>query len=236
MPLHRLLRLSPTAVLGLWHRTEPAAGLWAHLPDAGAAYAPLLPPAGPERQAQWLAGRAAAHAAAAALWPGAPGLRVRNDAAGRPYLAGPEAPAGAVASLSHSGAWAAALLTGGGRAGVDVELVRDKARRIAPKFLSATELATAQAVPAAAADAHFTLLWSAKETLYKLAARRGLIFKQQLLLEPLLEPFAAAPAGEIPAELRLAGGQTRHRICYFSPAAGYVLTYCWEPEVPALTC
>ncbi|MGI4884403.1 MAG: 4'-phosphopantetheinyl transferase family protein [Janthinobacterium lividum] len=229
MPLHRLLRLSPTAVLGLWHRAETAAALGALLP-AGAPYAALLPPtAGPERQGQWLAGRVLAHAVAAALWPGAPALWVRNDAAtGRPCLGGPGAPAGAVVSLSHSGAWAAALLATSGRVGVDVEWVRDKARRIAPKFLSATELAAAQAV---ATDAHFTLLWSAKETLYKLAERRGLIFKEQLLLDP----FAPAPAGEIPAALRLADGQSRHRICYFQPAAGYVLTHCWEPGAPTAT-
>lgn len=231
MPLHRLLRLSPTAALGLWHRTEPAAALWPLLPGAGAAYAALLPPtAGPPRQAQWLAGRALAHAVAAELWPGAPGLLVRNaGATGRPFLAGPDVPAGAVVSLSHSGEWAAALLATGGRAGVDVEAVRDKARRIAPKFLSANELAAARAVPAAAADAHFVLLWSAKETLYKLAARRGLTFKEQLLLEP----FSPAPAGEIAAVLHLADGSSRHRICYSQPAAGYVLTYCWEPDAPA---
>lgn len=229
MPLHRLLRLSPTAVLGLWHRTEAAADLWPLLPGAGAPYAALLPPtAGPDRQGQWLAGRVLAHAVAAELWPGAPNLLVRNDAAtGRPFVEGPGVPAGAVVSLSHSGAWAAALLATGGRVGVDVELVRDKARRIAPKFLSATELAGAQGVDT---DAHFTLLWSAKETLYKLAEQRGLIFKVQLLLEP----FAAAPAGEIPAMLRLADGQSRHRICYFQPAAGYVLTYCWEAGAPAI--
>ncbi len=229
MPLHRLLPLSSTAALGLWHRTESAAALWPLLPDGGAAYAPLLPTAGPDRQAEWLAGRALAHAVAAELWPGGPGLLVRNDdATGRPYLAGPGVPAAAVVSLSHSGEWAAALLATGGRAGVDVEVVRDKARRIAPRFLSAAELAAARAVPPAMANAHFALLWSAKETLYKLAARRGLTFKEQLLLEP----FTPAPAGEIAAVLRLADGQTRHRICYFEPAVGYVLTYCWEPGTP----
>ncbi len=231
MPLHRLLRLSPTAALGLWHRTEPAAALWPLLPNAGTAYAPLLPAAGPDRQAEWLAGRALAHTVAAMLWPAGPHLLVRNEeATGRPYLSGPGAPAGAVVSLSHSGEWAAALLGTDGRAGVDVEMVRDKAQRIAAKFLSATELAAAQAAPAAVAKAHFTLLWSAKETLYKLAARRGLSFKEQLLLEP----FPTAPTGEIPAVLRLAEGQSRHRICYFQPATGYVLTYCWEPGTPAL--
>ena len=56
MSLHCLLRLSPTAVLGLWHRTETTAALVALLP-ADAPYAALLPPtAGPDRQGQWLAG------------------------------------------------------------------------------------------------------------------------------------------------------------------------------------
>ena len=227
MSLHCLLRLSPTAVLGLWHRTETTAALVALLP-ADAPYAALLPPtAGPDRQGQWLAGRVLAHAVADALWSAPPGLLVRNDATtGRPFVQGPGVPAGAVVSLSHSGAWAAALLATNGRVGVDVELVRDKARRIAAKFLSDKELSAAQTV---ATDAHFTLLWSAKETLYKLAERRGLIFKEQLLLEP----FTPALTGEIPAALHLAEGQSRHRICYFQPAAGYVLTHCWEPGAPA---
>ena len=78
MPLHRLLRLSPTAALGLWHRTETIAALGALLPAGGASYAHLLPAAGPDRQGQWLAGRVLAHAVAAELWPGAPGLLVQN--------------------------------------------------------------------------------------------------------------------------------------------------------------
>ena len=32
MPLHSLQRLSATAVLGLWHHTEPVAALWLLLP------------------------------------------------------------------------------------------------------------------------------------------------------------------------------------------------------------
>ena len=77
----------------------------------------------------------------------------------------------------------------------------------------------------AAADPHYTLLWSAKETLYKLAAQRGIIFKTQLLLGS----FAPQQSGEIPATLVLSGAETRHCICYSQPAAGYVLTYCHEP-------
>ncbi|MFC6224103.1 4'-phosphopantetheinyl transferase superfamily protein [Hymenobacter artigasi] len=225
MPLHSLQRLSPTAVLGLWHLTETPAELWAGLPNA-ATYQLLLPAtADPKRQAQWLAGRRLAHALFGELpTPLAPETVVRNDATGRPWLAG--APANTVVSLSHSGEWAAALLAQDGRAGVDIEFIRDKAQRLAGKFLAENEWAHARAAtPVAEADAHYTLLWSAKEALYKLAARRGIIFRQQLLLHE----FSAAESGEIPATLVLDGAQTRHRICYTQPAPGYVLTYCHEP-------
>ena len=225
MPLHSIQSLSPTAVLGLWYLTETPAMLWADLPNA-AAYQPLLPaPADATRQAQWLAGRRLAHSLCAQLpVPLPPDTLVQNDATGRPWLAG--APAGAVVSLSHSGEWVAAVLAQGGRAGVDVERIRDKAQRLAGKFLASHEWAHARAAaPIAEADTHYTLLWSAKEALYKLAAQRGIIFRQQLLLHE----FSPAASGEIPATLVLGGAQTRHRICYTQPAPGYVLTYCHEP-------
>jgi 4'-phosphopantetheinyl transferase len=225
MPLHSIQRLSPTAVLGLWHLTETPDDLWAALPNA-AAYQSLLPAtADAKRQAQWLAGRRLAHSLFDELpTPLPPETLVQNDATGRPWLAG--APADTVVSLSHSGAWAAAVLAQGGRAGVDIELIRDKAQRLAGKFLAENEWAHARAATAdVAADSHYTLLWSAKESLYKLAAQRGIIFRQQLLLHE----FSPQTSGEIPATLVLSGAETRHRICYTQPAPGYVLTYCHEP-------
>ena len=222
MPLHSLQRLAPTAVLGLWHLTETPAELWPLLPCADA-YEPLLPAtADIARQAQWLAGRALIHRLAQeVLPPDAPAFTVRNDATGRPHLVG--GGQGAVVSLSHSGAWVAAVLAQAGRVGVDVEMIRDKAQRLASKFLAPAEWEAAQQAPDA--SAHYTLLWSAKETLYKLAAQRGIIFRNQLLLGA----FIPEAMGEIPATLLLNGAGTRHRICYSQPAPGYVLTYCHEP-------
>ena len=228
MPLHSIQRLSPAAVLGLWHLTETPPELWAGLPGA-AAYQALQPAtADPIRLAQWLGGRRLTHALLAELpGPLPPALTVQNDATGRPWLAGPNLTATAV-SLSHSGAWVAAVLAQGGRVGVDVEVVRDKAQRLASKFLAADEWAHAQAATQQAPDeasAHYTLLWSAKESLYKLAAQRGIIFREQLRLHD----FTPQPTGEIPATLLLNGRQTRHSVCYSRLAPGYVLTYCHEP-------
>ncbi|SFQ74190.1 4'-phosphopantetheinyl transferase family protein [Hymenobacter arizonensis] len=226
MPLHSLQHLSPTAVLGLWQLTETPAELWAQLPQA-AAYQALMPAtADASRQAQWLAGRALAHTLLQELTAAtAADMVVHNDATGRPWLAGPTH--NLTLSLSHSGEWVAAVLAAGGRAGVDVEIIRDKAQRLASKFLSTLEwddAAAAALTAPEAANTHYTRLWSAKETLYKLAAQRGIIFKKQLLLSS----FVPEESGEIPATLVLDCAETRHCICYCQPAPGYVLTYCHE--------
>ncbi|MDO7846955.1 4'-phosphopantetheinyl transferase superfamily protein [Hymenobacter sp. M29] len=228
MPLYSLQHLSPTAVLGLWHLTETPAELWPLLPQPEAYQALLPAKTDARRQAQWLGGRVLLHRLLSETLPDlAAEILVQNDNTGRPWLAG--AGPGPTVSLSHSGTWVAAILAQDGRAGVDVEEIRDKAHRLASKFLAADEWAAAQAASQAGlndASTHYSLLWSAKETLYKLSAQRGIIFKTQLLLGE----FEPRESGEIPATLVLNGLQTRHCICYSQPAPGYVLTYCHEPH------
>lgn len=207
-------------MLGLWHRTETPAALWALLPPALVPGYQARQPATADanRCGQWLAARVLLHQLLAEAFAAPPGsIWLSNAASGRPQLCGAVPPAAAV-SLSHSGEWAAALVNTAGPVGVDIELIRDKAQRLASKFLSAPETAAAALTPT---PAHYTLLWSAKETLYKLANQRGLIFKTQLLLGT----FVAAGAGTIPGTLLVDGQATRHLICYCQPAAGYVLTY-----------
>jgi 4'-phosphopantetheinyl transferase len=217
-------------MLGLWRLTETPADLWQMLPRP-AEYRRLLPPnADTTRQTQWLAGRVLAHTLLHSLLgqhATAADALLRNEASGRPWLEG--MPPGCVVSLSHSGDWAAAVVSTQGRAGVDIEIVRDKAQRLAPKFLSNEELTAVAALNVTDA-ACFSLLWSAKETLYKLAAQRGIIFKQQLLLS--LDKLDFPGQGELQASLILNGLNTRHRICYSQPAPDYVLTYSHEGTPP----
>lgn len=231
MPLHSIRPLPGGAHLGLWHLTETPAELWPQLAES-AAYRPLLPArADGPRQAQWLAGRVLVQRMLAAVSLISVPLLLQNDATGRPFLAEPGL--GPVVSLSHSGEWVAALLAPADAAvGVDVEVVRDKALRIARKFLNAEELAATELLTTAYPDQAtevFSLLWSAKETLYKLAEKRGIIFRQNLLLALPSPPLGPWPsAGELAAQLVLADRSSRHRICYFQPATGYVLTYCYS--------
>ena len=227
MPLHSLQLLPGGALMGRWHLTEAPAALWPLLAEA-TAYASLLPAAGLARHAQWLAGRVLVQHLLRAAAPGRPLPQLLSEASGRPYLAGPE-PVPMV-SLSHAGEWVVALLAPPSQAvGIDIETVRDKAQRIKGKFLNSSELAAAEQQAgsgyfAAHPAARYSLLWSAKETLYKLGGRTGIIFRENLLLDLPAGPWPRA--GQLPARLLLAGVETRHHICYTEPAPGYVLTYC----------
>ncbi|GAB2454692.1 siderophore biosynthesis protein [Hymenobacter qilianensis] len=214
MPLHSLTPLSDHALLGLWHLTEMPPALVELLPHS-AHYAAQQPAVRDlTRQAQWLAGRALTHTLLREL-TSAQSLLL-NDSNGRPYLE--QLPDFAV-SLSHSGEWVAGIVSTQGRVGTDVELIRPKAQHLATRFLAETER-----VNAGDDVAKYSLYWSAKETLYKLHSRRGVVFKEQLLLNP----FELREAGVLTGHLLLENFRSEHRISYQRLASDYVLTYCVE--------
>ncbi|GAA3999984.1 4'-phosphopantetheinyl transferase superfamily protein [Hymenobacter fastidiosus] len=220
MPLHTVTPLASDALLGLWHLTDLPAGLLALLPQPDH-YTRLQPVGRDEtRSLQWLAGRALAHTLLRQLTP-TPAL-LRNDVNGRPFFE--QLPEYAV-SLSHSGEWVAGVVAARGRVGTDVELIRAKAQKLAPRFLSETERADA-----GDDEAKNSLYWSAKETLYKLHSRRGLVFKEQIQLTP----FGLRAAGVLTGHLLTENSRSRHQIQYQRLAPDYVLTHCFEPDAPFL--
>ncbi|GGG32095.1 4'-phosphopantetheinyl transferase family protein [Hymenobacter glacieicola] len=211
MPLHSLSPVSQTCVLGLWHLTETVPELWPLLP-AQAHYLARFPDGRDELRArQWLAGRVLAHQLLREL--NDTPATLHNNPNGRPYF--PELPAAGV-SLSHSGEWVAALLSTREAVGIDIELVRPKAQQLARRFLAETEQADA-----GDDAAKYCLYWSAKETLYKLHSRRGLVFKEQLLLTP----FELREAGVLTGHLLFENSRSQHQIHYLRSIPGYVLTY-----------
>jgi len=214
MPLHSVTSLSDSALLGLWHLTETAPTLLEQLPWQERYTAQQPSGRDATRALQWLAGRVLVHKLLPGLTTAVPLLA--NDANGRPFF--PMLPHYAV-SLSHSGEWLAALIASHGRVGIDIELVRIKAQQLASRFLSEAERADA-----GDETTKFSVYWSAKETLYKLHSRRGLVFKEQILLNP----FRLREAGVLTGHLLLENSRSQHQIHYTCPAAGYILTYCYE--------
>ena len=93
-------------------------------------------------------------------------------------------------SISHCGDYAAAIVSSDKRVGVDIEIVTPKIEKIKDKFLNSEELTTC--LPDRQVhDSRFstndhqllTLLWSAKESVFKWFGDGGVDFRQHIQLK-----------------------------------------------------
>ncbi len=100
---------------------------------------------------------------------------ITKDAYGKPFLTGHRINM----SLSHSYPYVAAIIHRGKTVGIDLEQPKDKLLRIAPRILSAEELANA-------GDniIKHCVFWCAKETLVKIHGKKDLTFARNLLVSP----------------------------------------------------
>jgi len=100
--------------------------------------------------------------------------KLEKDEYGKPYLVN----CMYKMSISHSGNYAALILSENNFTGIDVEINFEKAFRIRKKFMNSKELeSTGQDSKKA------TLIWSAKESIYKAYGKKGLLFSEDMLIE-----------------------------------------------------
>jgi len=91
-------------------------------------------------------------------------------------------------SISHCGDYAAAIVSKEKRVGIDIEIPVDKIAAIMYKFLSAKEHGIFNLVPGATDSLHPnayqtpTILWSAKEAVFKWYGNGGVDFRRQIQL------------------------------------------------------
>ncbi len=70
-------------------------------------------------------------------------------------------------SISHCGDYAAALVSSTSRVGIDIEMITQRVGKIKHKFLHPTELLFVNSYPLNRQMELLTLLWSAKEAMFK---------------------------------------------------------------------
>lgn len=100
---------------------------------------------------------------------------ISKDKWGKPHLV---AENGEI-SVTHSFPYVSVIYHEQDRVGIDLEKPRSKIIRIAKKFLNDAEMADS------GTDINkITLLWSAKEALYKLHGRKFVVFKENLAITP----------------------------------------------------
>jgi 4'-phosphopantetheinyl transferase len=107
-------------------------------------------------------------------------------------------------SISHSHKWLVVVLHKTCSVGVDVELIREKVLNIKHKFVADDELAYA------AADIEMiTLLWSAKEAIYKAYGKKNVDFKSIQIA-----PFVFSERGELYGTLHLPQETLAYKLHY----------------------
>ncbi len=86
-------------------------------------------------------------------------------------------------SISHTSSCSAIAVCSNFRIGLDLEKHSSKAARLQSKFLNKQELVFLDS----SIERKMTAAWSCKESMYKLAGRKKIIFKTELLLQSNIE-------------------------------------------------
>lgn len=191
-------------ITGVWDISETAGQLSARLSPAA------KPPSAiqvPLKQLHWLAVRVLLNE----LIGAGTHQVLTADAFGKPLLPG----TGWNISLSHSHQRVAVAASRTVPVGVDIERIDSKVNRIASKFMSGNELSFAGSKPQSEL---LHVYWGAKEAMYKLEGRKGLVFKKQLHVAP----FVYTGQGELNGEIGLEGALLDVRLRY-RELDGYML-------------
>ncbi len=89
-------------------------------------------------------------------------------------------------SISHCGHYAAAIASSDSRVGVDIEFTTSKLDKIKQKFLHSNELHFVNAQSPDRQLKLLSLLWSAKEAVYKWYGAGGVNFSEMIRISPFL--------------------------------------------------
>lgn len=100
------------------------------------------------------------------------------DENGKPHLSD-----GKYISITHSFSYSA-LVISDQNVGIDVEMLRDKILRIADKFTNSEEMLRMQHRAARDKIKELTVVWGAKEAMYKMCNSRSLSFKNHMYVHP----------------------------------------------------
>ena len=169
MPLHQRVNIDEQTQILIWHIEEPLEQLKKDLKLVKADEIRLQKRKILSHQKEFLASRRLL------LEAGIPLHFLIHDPNGIPRLE-----SGQQLSISHTKTLAGIAL-GPKPLGIDIEVFRPKIRRIATRFLHADEtfvLNGDQVIE------KLTLIWTAKEALYKALNQKGIIFSEQLLVTP----------------------------------------------------
>jgi phosphopantetheinyl transferase len=180
VPLFYQQHINSTTRLGVWKIAEDEAFYTAKVPlNRDITH--------PHKRLQHLAGRYLLPY----LFPQFPNKEIEIADTRKPFLPGEQFHF----SISHCSTYAAAIVSSTARVGVDVEVITPRVERIKSKFLHANELRFVNSQPRSQQVAVLSVLWSAKEAMYKWYGLGEVDFSE--VMRTL--PFQLKPEGQIEA-------------------------------------
>ena len=169
MPIFFQQQINETTRLGIWKIEETQEFFKAKVPQHRAV-------THPHKRLQHLAGRFLLQH----LFPSFPYELIQIADTRKPYLPDEQYHF----SISHCGDYAAAIVSKDRRVGIDIEIPTEKISRIMYKFLSAKEHELFNLIQPDKDRIPFaTLLWSAKESVFKWYGNGGVDFRKEIQLK-----------------------------------------------------
>ena len=130
-------------------------------------------------------------------------------------------------SVTHSGVYAGVIISKNHYVGIDIERLDERINRLADKFLMPEEL---ESLPNENQERHLTILWSAKEALFKLFGKPKVQFDRDIFLSP----FEMKRKGSFQGKIENYGVKREYTLEYeFSDEDEYVLVYCTDENIIA---
>lgn len=209
MPLVVKRHLQDGVEMGIWEITETVDELLAQLTLTEREDSIFKVLHGDTRKKQWLAYRMIIKK----IINSPDILDINYSAFGRPMILN----MATRISVSHSGSYAAAMVSYNKPVGIDIEKIHPRIEKVVYKFLNEHELIDLQNDYTIE---HMHVCWSAKEAIYKFYHRRQLDFKENILLEP----FVFNQSGIIEGRIQLPDMTKRLRL-HYERFDGYMLVY-----------
>jgi phosphopantetheinyl transferase len=169
MPLVYQQNINDTTKMGVWHIKEEESFFLASVPLQKEI-------THPHKRLQHLAGRHLLKD----LFPDFPVELIKIADTRKPFLENEAFHF----SISHCGDYAAAMVSKTHRVGVDIEEIKEKIKRIIPKFLTDEECFL---LPCGSIEKTATLFWSIKESIYKWQGEGGTDFRKHILINEYIE-------------------------------------------------
>jgi len=120
-------------------------------------------------------------------------------------------------SITHSNEYAAIIVSDRNEVAIDLEKIDQRILRVGHKFINEKEMFFKEGESVM----FTTLIWSAKETLYKLYSENRVIFKDELLIHPFEFSSPGKFRGDIIKAPRLFNAEIRYILL-----DQYILTWC----------